>query len=135
MVDDYAHHPTEVAATIAAARGAYPGRRLVVAFQPHLYSRTRDFAEGFAEALANAMPCSFTALYPSRERPIDGVSSALIADPMTAAGRAPPGRGRAATPPRRWRPCVRWRRGADDGAGDITQTGPELLALLAAGPA
>ncbi len=131
VVDDYAHHPTEVAATIAAARGAYPGRRLVVAFQPHLYSRTRDFAEGFAQALANSDAVFLTALYPSREQPIVGVSSALIADPLTRAGRAPQwtgARGDAATA------LASFARAGDVvltmGAGDITQTGPELLALL-----
>lgn len=131
VVDDYAHHPTEVAATIAAARGAYHGRRLVVAFQPHLYSRTRDFADGFAQALASSDAVFLTALYPSREQPIAGVSSALIADALTRAGRAPEwtgARGDAATA------LASFVRAGDVvltmGAGDITQTGPELLALL-----
>ncbi len=135
VVDDYAHHPTEVAATIAAARDAYPGRRLVVAFQPHLYSRTRDFAEGFAEALATADVLFLTALYPSRERPIDGVSSALIADRMTAAGRAPAWSGARTDAASALAAFV---QDGDVvltmGAGDITRTGPELLSLLAGGP-
>jgi UDP-N-acetylmuramate--alanine ligase len=80
IVDDYAHHPTEVAATIAAARAAFPGRRLVAVFQPHLYSRTRDFAEQFAQALSGADLSVLTPIYPAREQAIPGVTSSLIAD-------------------------------------------------------
>lgn len=80
VVDDYAHHPTEIAATVAAARTAFPGRRIVAVFQPHLYSRTRDFAEGFAEALRAADMTVLTEVYPAREAPIPGVDSGLIAD-------------------------------------------------------
>ncbi len=134
VVDDYAHHPTEVAATIAAARDAYPGRRLVVAFQPHLYSRTRDFAEGFADALAASDALFLVALYPSRERPIDGVSSALIAERLTAVGRAPVWSGAR----EHAAPALADFVQAGDvvltmGAGDITRTGPELLSLLGEG--
>ncbi len=80
VVDDYAHHPTEIDATIAAARTAFPGRRIVALFQPHLYSRTRDFAERFSQALSKADLSVLTAIYPAREEPIPGVTSALIAD-------------------------------------------------------
>jgi UDP-N-acetylmuramate--alanine ligase len=80
VVDDYAHHPTEIRATLAAARSAFPGRRLVAAFQPHLYSRTRDFAEGFAEAMRKADLAVLIEIYPAREAPIPGVNSGLIAD-------------------------------------------------------
>ena len=80
VVDDYAHHPTELRATIAAARTTFPGRRLVAVFQPHLYSRTRDFAEGFAEAMREADLAVLVEIYPAREAPIPGVSSGLIAD-------------------------------------------------------
>ena len=131
VVDDYAHHPTEVAATIAAARATFPGRRLVVAFQPHLYSRTRDFAAGFADALAAADATFLTALYPSREQPVAGVSSALIADRMSAAGRTPQWRG---TRDAAAEALAAFVREGDVvltmGAGDITRTGPELLQLL-----
>ena len=72
VVDDYAHHPTEIAATLAAARGAFPERRLVVAFQPHLFTRTRDFAREFGAALAAADAVFLTEIYPAREQPIDG---------------------------------------------------------------
>ena len=79
VIDDYAHHPTEIGATIAAARAAYPGRRLIAVFQPHLYSRTRDFAEEFARALSQADLAVLTEIYPAREAPLPGVSSSLIA--------------------------------------------------------
>src|SRR5205823_12333529 len=77
VVDDYAHHPTEIAATLAAARGAFPGRRIVVAFQPHLFSRTRDFAADFGRALAGADAVFLAEIYPAREQPIAGVTSTL----------------------------------------------------------
>jgi len=74
LIDDYAHHPTEIAATIAAARSAFPDRRLVVVFQPHLYSRTRDFMDRFAESLSAADVVLITDIYPAREKPIPGVN-------------------------------------------------------------
>jgi UDP-N-acetylmuramate--alanine ligase len=86
FIDDYAHHPTEVEATIATARGAFPERRIVAVFQPHLYSRTRDFADAFGAALAKADVVWVTDVYPAREAPIPGVSGALIADAARAAG-------------------------------------------------
>ncbi len=131
VVDDYAHHPTEVRATLAAAREAFPGRRIVVAFQPHLFSRTRDFATEFGEALASADACYLVDIYPAREQPMPGVTSGLIADAMTKAGRAPVWRGPRAEVARAIASAAR----AGDvvftvGAGDITKTGRELLALL-----
>ncbi|MDX1395241.1 MAG: UDP-N-acetylmuramate--L-alanine ligase [Gemmatimonadota bacterium] len=78
IVDDYAHHPTEVAASIEALRAAFPGAFLEVVFQPHLYTRTRDFAAEFAVALAAADRAHVLPIYPAREEPIEGVSSALI---------------------------------------------------------
>jgi UDP-N-acetylmuramate--alanine ligase len=80
VVDDYAHHPTEIAASISAARAAFPGRRVVALFQPHLYSRTRDFAGEFASALGEADLTILTEIYPARESPIPGVTSGMIAD-------------------------------------------------------
>ncbi|HEX8255184.1 MAG TPA: UDP-N-acetylmuramate--L-alanine ligase [Thermoanaerobaculia bacterium] len=80
VVDDYAHHPTEVRATLEAARGGYPNRRLVALFQPHLYSRTRDFALDFAEALSIADVPLLTPIYAAREHPVEGVSARMIAD-------------------------------------------------------
>jgi UDP-N-acetylmuramate--alanine ligase len=78
FVDDYAHHPTEVQATIAAARAGHPDRRLVLCFQPHLYSRTRDFAREFGAALAQADVLFLTDVYAAREKPIDGVTGEMI---------------------------------------------------------
>jgi UDP-N-acetylmuramate--alanine ligase len=80
IVDDYAHHPTEIRATLDAARSGYPGRRVVALFQPHLYSRTRDFAKEFATALRNADVAMVTPIYAAREKPLDGVSARMIAD-------------------------------------------------------
>jgi UDP-N-acetylmuramate--alanine ligase len=82
IIDDYAHHPTEITATLAAARAAYPGRRLVAVFQPHLYSRTRDFADGFVRALEPADVVVMIDIYPAREDPIPGVTSGTIAGPL-----------------------------------------------------
>jgi len=134
VVDDYAHHPTEIAATLAAARAAYPGRRIVAAFQPHLFTRTRDFAAGFASALAGADVAFLTEIYPARERPIPGVTSDLIARAMPGAGAPLAWRGERAQLAAALAGAVR----AGDvvitlGAGDITRTGPELLARLAEG--
>jgi UDP-N-acetylmuramate--alanine ligase len=80
VVDDYAHHPTEVRATLDAARRGYPGRRVVALFQPHLYSRTRDFAREFGEALAIADVPIVSPIYAAREKPVEGISSRMIAD-------------------------------------------------------
>jgi len=80
VVDDYAHHPTEVTATLSAARQVFAARRLVVAFQPHLYSRTRAFAAEFGHALAAADLVFVTAIYAAREQPIPGVSASLVID-------------------------------------------------------
>ena len=80
VVDDYAHHPTELEAVLEAARQAMPGRRLVVVFQPHLFSRTRDFAGRFAAALMGAEIAVVLPIYPAREQPVAGVSSQLVVD-------------------------------------------------------
>ncbi|MCE2802176.1 MAG: UDP-N-acetylmuramate--L-alanine ligase [Gemmatimonadetes bacterium] len=133
VVDDYAHHPTEVAATLAAAREAYPDRRIVVAFQPHLFSRTRDFAGEFGEALAAADVLCLAEVYPAREQPLPGVTSALIADAATRAGRAPVWTGPRDAMAGALADLV--REGdvvLTVGAGDVTKTGPELLARLGA---
>ncbi len=80
VVDDYAHHPTEIVASLSALRERYPGRRLVVVFQPHLYSRTRDFMDEFAPALSLADLVVLTDIYPAREVPLAGISSARIVE-------------------------------------------------------
>lgn len=80
VVDDYAHHPTELAAVLEAARQAMPDRRVVAIFQPHLYSRTQHFATGFAQALMKAEVAVVLPIYPAREEPIEGVSAQLVVD-------------------------------------------------------
>ena len=80
IVDDYAHHPTEIHATIRAARQGYPGRRIVALFQPHLYSRTREFAQEFADSLVEADVALVAPIYAAREQPVDGVSAKLISE-------------------------------------------------------
>ena len=80
VIDDYAHHPDELRASISSVKALYPGRELTVAFQPHLYTRTRDFAEGFAEALDLADEVILLDIYPARELPIEGVTSQIIFD-------------------------------------------------------
>ena len=77
-VDDYAHHPSELRVAIDAARTLYPGRKLTGIFQPHLYSRTRDFVDGFAEELDKLDEAILMDIYPARELPIEGVTSEII---------------------------------------------------------
>ncbi len=86
VVDDYAHHPTEIRATLAAARSAFPSARLVVAFQPHLYSRTRDFAADFGRALSIADVVWISDIFPAREAAIPGVTGQMLAEATRAAG-------------------------------------------------
>ncbi len=86
LVDDYAHHPSEVAATLQAARQSFPDARLVLAFQPHLFSRTRDFAREFGDALLGADVVLVLPIYPAREQPIPGVGAELVVDAASRAG-------------------------------------------------
>jgi UDP-N-acetylmuramate--alanine ligase len=86
VVDDYAHHPTEVGAAIAAARERFPGRKVRVLFQPHLYSRTRHLAAELADALAAADDVTVTEIYAAREQPLAGVSGKLIVDALSDRG-------------------------------------------------
>ena len=80
VVDDYAHHPTEIRATLQAARSGYPDRRIVALFQPHLFSRTRDFAREFGEAMRVADVPIVTPIFAARETPVDGLSARIITD-------------------------------------------------------
>ena len=82
IVDDYAHHPTEIRATLSAARRGYPSRRIVALFQPHLYSRTRDFSKEFAESLRVADVALVAPIYAAREEPIEGITGRLISEAM-----------------------------------------------------
>ena len=136
VVDDYAHHPTEIRATLAAARNAFPDSRLIAAFQPHLYTRTRDFAREFGEALATADRVFLTEIYPAREQPIAGVTSALVKDAVERAGGTIAWFGdRGALADALARDTAEGDVVLTLGAGDITKTGPELLERLRAGDA
>ncbi|MFA6470667.1 MAG: UDP-N-acetylmuramate--L-alanine ligase [Candidatus Latescibacterota bacterium] len=131
VVDDYAHHPTEIKACLAGARAGYD-RRIVAVFQPHLYSRTRDFHQDFGRAFMNSDVLVVTDVYPAREKPIEGISGKLVADDAAAAGHR----------------CVIYREKREGlarevagivkpgdlvitfGAGDINRVGTELLSIL-----
>jgi UDP-N-acetylmuramate--alanine ligase len=143
VVDDYAHHPSEISASVAAAREVHPTGRLVVVFQPHLFSRTRDFARDFGAALAQADIVWVTDVYPARELPIPGVDGGLVAREVSAAfarrvpGALRPGAGEVhdhpdlgtlaeavATSLRSGDLCLTL------GAGSIERTGPEIVRRL-----
>ncbi|HEU5040759.1 MAG TPA: UDP-N-acetylmuramate--L-alanine ligase [Gemmatimonadales bacterium] len=131
VVDDYAHHPSELAATLAAARQAYPGRRLVAVFQPHLYSRTEAHGAAMGEALAAADLVIVTEIYAAREQPIPGVTGRLVAEAAVAAGADARFEESRAEVGRRVFDALR----PGDvvltlGAGDITRVGPELVRWL-----
>lgn len=89
-MDDYAHHPEELRAVITSVKDMFPGRRLTVVFQPHLYTRTRDFYAEFAGALSLADEVVLVPIYPAREEPIEGVTSQLIGDLLTVPYRTVP---------------------------------------------
>jgi UDP-N-acetylmuramate--alanine ligase len=90
LVDDYGHHPAEMAATIAAARGAYPGRRLVLAFQPHRYTRTRDCFEDFVKVLSGADAVILSEVYPAGEAPIVAADGRSLARAVRVHGKVEP---------------------------------------------
>jgi UDP-N-acetylmuramate--alanine ligase len=81
-IDDYAHHPTEITALIRSVRKLYPDKKITAVFQPHLFSRTRDFADGFAESLDMADEVMLMNIYPARELPIEGITSEIIFDKL-----------------------------------------------------
>ncbi|MGO9444016.1 MAG: UDP-N-acetylmuramate--L-alanine ligase [Thiobacillaceae bacterium] len=90
LVDDYGHHPVEMAATLAAARGAFPGRRLVLAFQPHRYTRTRDCFEDFVKVMSEADVVLLTEVYAAGEMPIVAADGRALARAVRVAGRVEP---------------------------------------------
>ena len=132
VIDDYAHHPTEIRATLSAVRTIHPTHRLVALFQPHLYTRTRDFQREFGAALAVVDQLWVTDVFPARERPIPGVSGELVATAARAAGAALvhyqpdfgelPGDVAAALRPGDVLVTL--------GAGSVEEIGPAVLALL-----
>jgi len=135
IVDDYAHHPTEIAATLQAARASYPDRRIVAAFQPHLFSRTRDFSDAFGQALSGADSVFLAEIYPAREKPIAGITSDLVASAVARAGRPVVWQGARSELAAALTDFV--QKGdvvITIGAGDITRTGPELRELLESRP-
>jgi UDP-N-acetylmuramate--alanine ligase len=90
LIDDYGHHPAEMAATIAAARGSFPGRRLVLAFQPHRYTRTRDLFEDFVAVLSTVDALLLTEVYPAGESPIVAADGRALARALRIAGKTEP---------------------------------------------
>jgi UDP-N-acetylmuramate--alanine ligase len=90
LVDDYGHHPVEMAATLAAARGAFPGRRLVLVFQPHRYTRTRDCFEDFVKVLSETDVLLLTEVYPAGEAPIVAADSRALARAVRVVGKVEP---------------------------------------------
>lgn len=135
VVDDYGHHPTEIKATLAAAKQGWTDRRLIVLFQPHRYTRTRDLLEDFSRAFTDADRLFLTDIYAASEQPIPGISGVRLAEAIRAAGH----------------PSVTFVERKEDlvdrvlpeikagdlvvtlGAGDIWKSGPVLLAKLAPG--
>ena len=90
VIDDYGHHPVEMAATLAAARGAFPGQRLVLAFQPHRYTRTRDCFEDFIQVMGNADAVLLTEVYAAGEAPLVAADGRALARGLRLAGRVEP---------------------------------------------
>ena len=131
VVDDYAHHPSELVATLAAARQAFPGRRLVAVFQPHLYSRTSQHGEAMGLALAAADLVLVTGIYAAREQPIAGVSSESVVNAARSAGANVLFEADRSRVGARLQEVV--REGdvvVTLGAGDITRVGRELAKWL-----
>jgi len=131
FVDDYAHHPTELAATLAAARQAFPDRRLVAVFQPHLYSRTQEHGAAMGQVLAAADIVVVADVYGAREQPMPGITGKIVADAATAAGAFvlyAPMRDQLAAE------TAALVRDGDVlitlGAGDVTRVGPDVRAIV-----
>lgn len=87
VIDDYAHHPSAIEATLKATRAKFPDKKIIVAFHPHLYSRTRDLMDGFVHAFVDADEVLFAPIYPAREEPIEGVTSDVLAEKIRATGK------------------------------------------------
>ena len=133
VYDDYAHHPTEVSAQLRAARAVAGSGRLVVAFQPHLYSRTLEFADGFGRALGLADEVVVMDVYGAREDPVPGVTGAMVADAVPL----PPERVLFEPSWSAAAPALAARARPGDlvmtmGAGDVSMVGPEVLEVLRA---
>ncbi len=112
-IDDYAHHPTEIKACVSAVRELYPNKHITGVFQPHLYSRTRDFAEGFAESLSRLDELLLMEIYPAREEPIEGVTSEWLLNKVRLVNK---------------KLCSR-----EDVVNEVLRLSPELLLTMGAG--
>lgn len=128
LIDDYAHHPVELEASIRSVRRLYPNRRLLGVFQPHLYSRTRDFYQAFASSLDLLDEAILLDIYPAREKPLEGVSSEMIAQEMGLSNKVVLAKGQLL-------PYLRERKDDLDvvlmvGAGDIDRLVPDVAALM-----
>jgi len=135
LVDDYGHHPAEMAATIAAARGAFPGRRLLLAFQPHRYTRTRDLFEDFARVLSTVDDLVLAEVYPAGEAPIVAADGRSLARAVRVAGKVEPAFVESSS---EMRDAVLSRVRDGDvvltmGAGSIGHLAPELAVPPASG--
>jgi len=113
-IDDYAHHPEELQACITAVKSLYPGKKLTAIFQPHLYTRTRDFADGFAKALNMTDVLLMLDIYPARELPIPGVTSDIILDKMSITDKRKCGKQEAIEFVGRQKPALLLTVGAGD---------------------
>ncbi|WP_111671621.1 UDP-N-acetylmuramate--L-alanine ligase [Algoriphagus litoralis] len=122
FIDDYAHHPEEIKACLSSVRAMYPTQRLTVVFQPHLFTRTRDFAEGFSESLSLADEVVLLDIYPARELPIEGVTSAMLMEGIQAAKKVLIGKDQVMTYLKESQPEVL----VTMGAGDIDRLVPVI---------
>ncbi|HYE96055.1 MAG TPA: UDP-N-acetylmuramate--L-alanine ligase [Rubricoccaceae bacterium] len=134
VVDDYAHHPTEIEATLAAADKGWPDHRIVAVFQPHLYSRTRDLADAFARAFYNADVLVLTDVYPAREQPLPGVNGEMLVDGARHAGHRDVHyvANKVALPAYLLDLCTEGDLVVTMGAGDVWRAGEAFLDLLTA---
>jgi UDP-N-acetylmuramate--alanine ligase len=126
LIDDYAHHPAEVTAFLSSVKALYPDRELTAVFQPHLFSRTRDFADGFAESLSIADHVLLLDIYPARELPMEGVTSALIFRSVQSKTKQQCTRAELPSVVRKMKPSLL----VTIGAGDIDQLLPTLKDVL-----
>ena len=122
LIDDYAHHPAEVSAFLSSVKALYPDRELTAIFQPHLFSRTRDFADGFAESLSLADHVILLDIYPARELPIEGVTSDLILRDVQSKSKQLRTKDELSDVVRKMKPSLL----VTIGAGDIDQLLPTL---------
>ncbi len=123
-IDDYAHHPEEIKACLSSVRAMYPSQRLTVIFQPHLFTRTRDFARGFSESLSLADEVVLLDIYPARELPIEGVTSAMLMDGIQAGKKVLIGKAQVMDYLKESQPEVL----VTMGAGDIDRLVPGITA-------